>query len=267
PRDVEHAAHAGVHQERLVAGDQELVELDAEAAVEGRDAVHAARDLGDGAVHDAPPFAATVTRRAAETTPARRRSSIAPAASVRRRCLIGPRRCRKGAAMSTVTRSEQGWLLHHPPAALERRWLGSGLWLDTTLGAFVDERLRANAALELRIWSKTHPYRGTIGEVRELARRFAGGLRACRVEPDDVVAFQPPNWVETAAVFWGTSMLGAVLVPLVHFYGPKEVRYILRHTRAKVLVTAARFRQSDYLAALRSFREELPDLETVVLVG
>jgi len=169
--------------------------------------------------------------------------------------------------MSTVTRSEQGWLLHHPPAALERRWLGSGLWLDTTLGAFVDERLRANAALELRIWSKTHPYRGTIGEVRELARRVAGGLRACGVEPDDVVAFQLPNWVEAAAVFWGTSMLGAVLVPIVHFYGPKEVRYILRHTRAKVLVTAARFRQSDYLAALRSFREELPDLETVVVVG
>src|SRR5690606_38303525 len=132
---------------------------------------------------------------------------------------------------------------------------------------FVDERLRANAALELRIWSKTHPYRGTIGEVRELARRVAGGLRACGVEPDDVVAFQLPNWVEAAAVFWGTSMLGAVLVPIVHFYGPKEVRYILRHTRAKVLVTAARFRQSDYLAALRSFREELPDLETVVVVG
>ena len=58
-----------------------------------------------------------------------------------------------------------------------------------------------------------------------------------------------------------------MLVPIVHFYGAKEVRYILAHTRAKALVTAARFRQSDYLAALATFRSELPDLATVVVVG
>jgi len=154
-----------------------------------------------------------------------------------------------------------------PPADLERRYREAGFWLDTTLGAFADERLRAHADLELRIWSQLRPWRGTIGDVRDAAYRVAGGLAAAGVGPGDVVAFQLPNWMEAAATFYGATLLGAILVPIVHFYGAKEVRFILGHTGAKALVTAARFRQSDYLAALGSFRDALPALETVVVVG
>jgi len=169
--------------------------------------------------------------------------------------------------MTHDTDARREWPLRPPPAGLQRRYLDAGYWLDTTLGAFVDERLRANAALELRIWSKERPWRGTIGEIRARALRVAGGLRAMGVGPGDVVAFQLPNWMEAAATFYGASLLGAVLVPIVHFYGPKEVRFILAHTRAKALVTAATFRQSDYLAALATFRDELAALETVIVVG
>jgi acyl-coenzyme A synthetase/AMP-(fatty) acid ligase len=45
--------------------------------------------------------------------------------------------------------------------------------------------------------------------------------------PGDVVAFQLPNWMEAAAVFWASAFLGAAVVPIVHFYGRKEVGYIL----------------------------------------
>jgi acyl-CoA synthetase len=169
--------------------------------------------------------------------------------------------------MSSASEAKQRWPLRPPPEHLQRRYLEQGLWLDTTLGAFVDERLAANAALELRIWSATHPYRGTIGAVRSLAHRVAGGLAAAGVRAGDVVAFQLPNWMEAAATFYGASLLGAVLVPIVHFYGAKEVRFILAHTGATALVTAASFRQSDYLAALATFRDELPALTTVVVVG
>ena len=95
------------------------------------------------------------------------------------------------------------WPLRPLPEHLQRRYPDSGFWLDTTLGAFVDERLRINAALELRICSATRPYRGTIGGVRALAQRVAGGLRAAGVGAGDVVAFQLPNWVEAAATFYG----------------------------------------------------------------
>lgn len=166
-----------------------------------------------------------------------------------------------------MSTSPRRWPLVPPPEELQCRYLASGQWLDVTLGAFVDERLRATSGLELRIWSRTRPWRGTIGEVRAMAQRVAGGLRDAGVGPGDVVAFQLPNWVEAAATFYGASLLGAVLVPVVHFYGAKEVRYILAHTGARALITASSFRQSDYLAALATFREELADLRTVVVAG
>src|SRR5205085_2479376 len=101
----------------------------------------------------------------------------------------------------------QRWPLRPPPEHLQRRYLDAGFWLDTTLGAFVDERLRTNAARELRIWSKSRPYQGTIGAVHEIALRVAGGLQATGIGPGDVVAFQLPNWMEAAATFYGASLL------------------------------------------------------------
>jgi len=106
-----------------------------------------------------------------------------------------------------------------------------------------------------------------LGDVHELARRLAAGLRARGVGPGDAVAFQLPNWVEAAATFWAVSFLGAVVVPIVHFYGLKEVGYILRRTGVRVLVTASRFGHVDYLANLDILRPDLPELELVVLVG
>ena len=83
-----------------------------------------------------------------------------------------------------------------------------------------------------------------------LARRVAAGLRARGIGPGDAVAFQLPNWVEAAATFYAIAYLGAIVVPIVHFYGPKEVGYILRTTRVKALVTADRFGHQDFLANL-----------------
>ena len=87
------------------------------------------------------------------------------------------------------------------------------------------------------------------------------------VKPGDAIAFQLPNWLEAAATFYAIAYLGAVVVPIVHFYGPKEVAYILKRTRVKALVTADRFGAQDFLANLDSMRGDLPDLEWVAVVG
>jgi acyl-CoA synthetase (AMP-forming)/AMP-acid ligase II len=72
--------------------------------------------------------------------------------------------------------------------------------------------------------------------------------------------------VEAAATFWATAFLGAVPVPIVHFYGPKEVGFILRQSGARVFVTAARFGHLDYLANLDTLLPDLPELELVAVV-
>jgi acyl-CoA synthetase (AMP-forming)/AMP-acid ligase II len=97
--------------------------------------------------------------------------------------------------------------------------------------------------------------------------RVAGGLRALGLGPGDLVAFQLPNWVEAAITFYACAILGVTLVPIVHFYGPKEVGFILRQSRARALIIVSRIGQRDYLADLATVRDGLTDLEHVIVVG
>jgi acyl-CoA synthetase len=56
-------------------------------------------------------------------------------------------------------------------------------------------------------------------------------------------------------------------VPIVHFYGPKEVGFILEQSGVRVLITADRFGHVDFLANLEQLRPRLDALESVFVVG
>jgi acyl-CoA synthetase len=153
------------------------------------------------------------------------------------------------------------------PQHLRARYRREGLWTDDTLGSLIDGCARARPDLAVRIWSAERPYSAPLGTIHEQARRLAAGLRAAGLEPGDVVAFQLPNWAEAAVTFFALSMLGVVLVPIVHSYGQREVGFILRQSGARALVTADRFGRLDYAATLARLRPELPDLDRVVMVA
>jgi acyl-CoA synthetase len=136
------------------------------------------------------------------------------------------------------------------PADLVRRYEVEGWWTRDTMGDLLARGLAAAPETEFRVHSAVRPWSGTFGDVERVARRLAGGLRARGVGPGDVVAFQLPNWMEAAAVFWASAFLGAVVVPIVHFYGRKEVGYILESVEPRVFVTAERFGRLEYQADL-----------------
>jgi acyl-CoA synthetase (AMP-forming)/AMP-acid ligase II len=136
------------------------------------------------------------------------------------------------------------------PAELARRYEAEGWWTGDTLGDLVARGLRAAPGTVFRVHSAERPWSGTFGEVEQVARRLAAGLRSRGVGPGDVVAFQLPNWMEAAAVFWASAFLGAVVVPIVHFYGRKELSYILGAVKPRVFVTAARFGRREYEPSL-----------------
>src|SRR5215472_7447673 len=136
------------------------------------------------------------------------------------------------------------------PADLVRRYEEEGWWTRDTMGDLLARGLAAAPDTEFRVHSAVRPWSGTFGDVERVARRLAGGLRARGVGPGDVVAFQLPNWMEAAAVFWASAVLGAVVVPIVHFYGRKEVEYILESVEPRVFVTAGRFGRLEYQADL-----------------
>ena len=132
------------------------------------------------------------------------------------------------------------------PAELVKRYHDEGWWTDETIGDLLTAELRAAPDTEFRVHSVGRPWSGTFRDVEIVARRLAAGLRGRGVGPGDVVAFQLPNWMEAAATFWAASFLGAVVVPIVHFYGRKELTHILTTSRPRVFITAERFGRMTY---------------------
>ena len=131
--------------------------------------------------------------------------------------------------------------------AERRRYLDEGWWTDDTLGAVVDRSLRVAPDTTVRVWSDSHPWAGTYADVHLAARRLVTALRDAGIEPGDVVAFQLPNSYAAIVAFYALAMGGYVLVPIVHIYGAKEVRFILAQSGARAYLSADAFGHVDYL--------------------
>jgi fatty-acyl-CoA synthase len=71
------------------------------------------------------------------------------------------------------------------------------------------------------------------------ATRLANALRANGVQPGDRVAYLLPNIPEMLVAHFGVPLAGAVLVAVNTRLAPAEIRHILGHSGAKVLVVDA----------------------------
>ncbi|MGH7392165.1 MAG: long-chain-fatty-acid--CoA ligase [Candidatus Rokuibacteriota bacterium] len=89
-------------------------------------------------------------------------------------------------------------------------------------------------------------YPALVFEGRELtnvdqqraANRLAGALRRLGVAPGDRVVVMLPNCPEVLQAYAGILKAGAVVVPVVFLLGPREVRHILAHAEARVVITS-----------------------------
>ena len=102
----------------------------------------------------------------------------------------------------------------------------------------------------------------TYADLSDAVTDVARALVAHGVAPGDRVAIWAPNswrWVVAAL---GIVTAGAVMVPLNTRYKGAEAGYILRRTRAVLLVTDDGFLGNGYVAMLAD--EDLPHLSTVV---
>ena len=147
------------------------------------------------------------------------------------------------------------------PLELIKRYEQEGWWRPETLGDLIADGLQANPSTGFWVHSAVRPYEGTFADVETQARRLAAGLRSRGVGPGDAVAIQLPNWVEAAVSFWAAAFLGAVVVPIVHFYGRKELSHIISVARPKAFITAEEFGRLKYQPDLCA------DVPIVGLVG
>lgn len=103
-------------------------------------------------------------------------------------------------------------------------------------------------------------FRALAAEARRAARAFV----AAGVARGDRVAIWAPNHWEWIVAAIGLQSAGAVLVPLNTRFKGREAGYVLRTSRARVLVTVGEFLGTRYVESLRG--EALPDLARIVLL-
>ena len=154
------------------------------------------------------------------------------------------------------------WKTRLTPELIDR-YTSSGQWKNRTLAdsalRWVRENPRAVAIVE-------RERTATFAEIVEDARSLLTTLQRYGLQPGDVISFQVPNWIETAAINLAASMGGFVCNPIVFIYRDAEVGYILRNARTKVLFIPERYRNFDYVEMANRLRGGLPLLDKIVVV-
>ncbi|WP_433799643.1 acyl--CoA ligase family protein [Actinomycetospora sp. CA-084318] len=102
--------------------------------------------------------------------------------------------------------------------------------------------------------------RWTYAEFGRDAQRLARGLRASGVQPGDRVACLLPNVPAMLHAHFGVPLAGAVLVAVNTRLSAEEVRYILDHSGATMLIV-----DSELLAAVDPIRDSLETVREIVV--
>lgn len=90
----------------------------------------------------------------------------------------------------------------------------------------------------------------TYGEVNERAQRLAGGLSTLGVQRGDRVALWAPNSAEFMEVIFGVPLLGAIAVPLDHWWKATDVMAALDQAQPRVLIVGKA--QAERLAGMKA---------------
>ncbi len=116
----------------------------------------------------------------------------------------------------------------------------------------------------------------TYGQLGEAATRLAQGLLTLGVAAGERVGIWSPNRWEWIVTQFGTPKIGTILVNVNPSYRLRELRYALRQSGIRTLITAPGFGKSDYLGMLRELLGDLgsgglphpdfPDLREIVVL-
>lgn len=120
------------------------------------------------------------------------------------------------------------------------------------------ERFGEGPALEEgdRSWNFT--------QLADAGLEAAAAFIAAGVEPGDRVALWAPNGADWMLAAIGLQSAGAALVPLNTRFKGSEAGYILRKSRARMVVCVSEFLGNHYLDLLE--KEDLPDLKERILL-
>jgi acyl-coenzyme A synthetase/AMP-(fatty) acid ligase len=146
------------------------------------------------------------------------------------------------------------------------RWRAEGFHPGRTLH---EEAARAAAdrpSTRLVFTSAERPSKLSLGELWVRSCSVGAALRRMGVGAGDVVAVQVPNWREAAIAYVAAAAVGAVVLPIVHTYGPADTNWLLDAVRPRILVVPASWDGVDYVERLDAMPAS-EAIEHVVVVG
>ena len=146
-------------------------------------------------------------------------------------------------------------------------------WMPTTLQAVLAERAAARADDEALV---TASARLTYRDQYRAVRRAAKAMHALGVRRGDFVGILLGNDETWVTLFYAAAAIGAVTVPVNTRFKPAELAFCLAQADVKVLFTADRFLNIDFLSFLRAAEpavdralpgKDLPLLRHLVVIG
>ena len=150
--------------------------------------------------------------------------------------------------------------------------------IDDSIGAYLD-RVAGTDGAKLALVVPHQGIRWSYAELKSQSDRFAAGLLRLGLEPGDRVGIWSPNCAEWTVAQFATAKAGLILVNINPAYRISELEHVLRSVECRALITATRFKSSDYLAMLDTLAPELaadadalssarlPDLRHVITIG
>ena len=152
-------------------------------------------------------------------------------------------------------------------SAQQQRYYDEGRYQARTLADEMRDGAAKHGEALLVFHSDTRPDAANLAEMHRKSLALAGALHSLGLRPGDAIAIQVPNWLEGALAFQAAMQLGVVVVPVIHIYGPAEVQFILRESRARALICPRAWRNIDYVERLEKLdRSALPDLQHVIVI-
>ena len=159
----------------------------------------------------------------------------------------------------------------------------TGSTRDPLLEITIGEAFRGTAGRfpdHLALVVRHQGIRWTWAEYAREVDRLAAGLLTLGIVPGDRVGIWSPNRVEWCLAQFATARIGAIMVCVNPAYRLYELEYALNKVECKALITAERFKSSDYLGMLQTLAPELarcapghldshalPHLKTVIRMG
>src|SRR5580658_3134017 len=97
----------------------------------------------------------------------------------------------------------------------------------------------------------------TWSELERRARSLSEGLVALGLGPGDRIGVWSPNCAEWTLTQFAAARIGLILVTINPAYRVTELEYTLRKVGVRALVSAGRFKSSDYVGMVESLAPEL----------